>query len=274
MQLVPFIQLITEDCWVAISKSIRVEMNSNTDKPSRAPIIAPITSTTTSTVITTVMTEVNEQLIDSTSSTTSFTHQRQSQTIPNQLLLSYSNPDQINYFVNYKLLAHIQRIVDERDSYLESIIELEQDKDYLKYQLSTQTQANVEAPTNLEPNNTEIDFKSMSMNDLIANLINNSSAICKIEYLASNTNIELNESNMALIALIDSIYKEIGVSDKLAAGLASVVSSNPSEKDKQAALHAFNDFKSKKMTASGWNQKIAIELVECKLKLRQLVNEM
>ena len=35
-----------------------------------------------------------------------------------------------------------------------------------------------------------------------------------------------------------------------------------------------NDLKSRKLLANNWNQKIAIELVECKVKLRQLINEM
>ncbi len=35
-----------------------------------------------------------------------------------------------------------------------------------------------------------------------------------------------------------------------------------------------NDLKRRKLLANNWNQKIAIELVECKVKLRQLINEM
>jgi hypothetical protein len=34
------------------------------------------------------------------------------------------------------------------------------------------------------------------------------------------------------------------------------------------------DLKNRKLLANNWNQKIAIELVECKVKLRQLINEM
>jgi hypothetical protein len=73
----------------------------------------------------------------SQSSTTSFTQacqqisNQQQMNIAgstNQLILNYQNIEQFNYFINNKLLPNLQRIVDERDSYLESIIELEQDK--------------------------------------------------------------------------------------------------------------------------------------------------
>lgn len=50
--------------------------------------------------------------------------------------LKVNSVDELNYFINAKLLPNLKRVVDERDLYLESIIELEQDKEQLNARLS------------------------------------------------------------------------------------------------------------------------------------------
>ena len=39
-------------------------------------------------------------------------------------------------------------------------------------------------------------------------------------------------------------------------------------------VNILNDLKNRKSLTNNWNQKIAIELVECKIRLKQLINEM
>ena len=134
IQLIPFIQLVTEELSFSISKTVLLEMNCPGAKPSKKSSISagllgaelsPADSMTNSTVST-------------QSSTTLFAHACQQLSTQqriqlnaghtNQLCLSYQNIEQFSYFLNNKLMPNMQRIVDERDSYLESIIELEQDK--------------------------------------------------------------------------------------------------------------------------------------------------
>ena len=44
--------------------------------------------------------------------------------------------EQLQQFLGARLMPSLQRVVDERDSYLESIIELQQDKDYLYFKVN------------------------------------------------------------------------------------------------------------------------------------------
>lgn len=207
--------------------------------------------------------------------------------------------EHLSEFLNGKLIPNIQRIIDERDSYLESIIELEQDKDYLSFQLNNLNNSiilnnnntnNNKNSTNISTNNadhhTNSDLKSI--NDLILNLVNNSSTICKLE---SSSDTMLNETQI-ISKLIDSLMnKEI---DETQANqqqmnpndsshteensLSSASSSQNNSIVRSGSLNEqssllLNDLKHRKSLTNNFNQKITIELVETKIKLKQLLNE-
>ena len=250
--------------------------------------------------------------------------------LANQLVLSYSSMDQLNYFLNTKIMQNVQRIVDERDSYLESIIELQQDKDYLSFKLNSSL-ANL---GNNSSTSNEAPIKQLTPN---LSSPNSSNGANNVSQSASNVNLNatqlaegaknaasgnLNETNLnmtsssslielsdpqTLLVLIESIYKEIASANTIIesaanmkhtsehatsssdANMADFGESNQAIANGQLVerLHAINlentmnsngallnDLKNRKLLANNWNQKIAIELVECKVKLRQLINEM
>jgi hypothetical protein len=117
--------------------------------------------------------------------------------------------------------------------------------------------------------------------------------------------LDLSDSH-ALIKLIESIYKELALSNEhqksASEGLSTESTENGSYSTRKASFKSelflscfessstggpgdqnqavtgsatiLDELKSKKMSTNNWNQKIAIELVECKIKLRQLINEM
>lgn len=105
--------------------------------------------------------------------------------------------------------------------------------------------------------------------------------------------------------LIESIYKEISATSGMKSSgggedMSSLVSTNcpntgaddsdhprdkreaPTGNDLESLLRARNfassslldELKTRKMSTNNWNQKITIELVECKIKLKQLIMEM
>ena len=160
----------------------------------------------------------------STASTSSFTHachQLQLEKGPshsnNTLVLHYQTVDQFNHFLGTKLMPNMQRIVDERDSYLESIIELEQDKDYLAYRLknpeyaASESGAATGAPA--RDKTEDVNLKNLTINELIINLVNNSSTICNMSNESGGQIdpatglIDMNATNMKLLKLIDSINR-------------------------------------------------------------------
>ncbi len=180
----------------------------------------------------------------------------------------------------------MQRIVDERDSYLESIIELEQDKDYLAYRLKNPEYAASEsgAATGMpvRDKTEDVNLKNLTINELIINLVNNSSTICNMSNESGGQIdpatglIDMNATNMKLLKLIDSINRhglmEEGPSseDCYASFLGGVEGRS---KGLQLAETILSELRAKKELAGDWNQKIAIELVECKIRLKQLINE-
>lgn len=217
-------------------------------------------------------------------------------------------PQDLSYFLNTKLLPNIQRVIDERDLYLESIIELEQDKDYLLFQSnnnnnnSINDKNNTSTTTNLQQSNQQLnnsDLKHLSINELILNLVNNSNTICKLE-MSSSTQTSthdslLNETNL-ISKLIDSIINKELNEDNAAANQQQSLNANDSTNNDDASsvssqntsatnlivrnssdnnhVNILNDLKNRKSLTNNWNQKIAIELVECKIRLKQLINEM
>lgn len=304
MQLVPYIQLVTEDLSFSISKTLLLHISQNrASSQEKNGITSPVHKLPNLNVDINSDQASNSQHSPrdvSSSSTTSFTqacHQLQLEKGPghtnNTLVLHYQTVDQFNYFLNNKLMPNMQRIVDERDSYLESIIELEQDKDYLAYRMKNPEYGGASAsdttniPIQHEKNfkSDDVNLKNLTINELIINMVNNSSTICNM----TNDNgsqidpatglIDMNDTNMKLLKLIDSINKH-GLMDKETSSeeyyetMLNDINSKTKSKGLQMAETILSDLKSKKELACNWNQKIAIELVECKIRLKQLINEM
>ncbi len=202
--------------------------------------------------------------------------------------------DNFSQFLNTRLMPNIQRVIDERDSYLETIIELEQDKDYLSFKLNNnysfnekemllqQQQQHQQQATVINSNNS--DLKHVSINELILSLVNNSNTIGKLESPSSQESL-LNETQL-ISKLIDSINnKENDLNlnnsnDENSSNNSShnntsntnLITRNSISTDNQMSI--LNDLKNRKSLTNNWNQKIAIELVECKIRLKQLINEM
>jgi hypothetical protein len=407
INLIPYIQLVTEDINFSVSKSILLKIDSTTTtKPSQPTTVKttltlevnanpppppPLTSEPSLNELNTCESNTSLQSnVSSTSSTTSFANQCQlllntnansndptsspmsSSHTSNQLILTYSSMDQVNYFLNTKLMQNVQRIVDERDSYLESIIELQQDKDYLSFKLNSclalntncnssslneatlkqlniinnnnnncNSNSNSSNSGNLNSPNCNANVNSISSNnnnncnssngnlvDLVGNSgsVKNVSNCCNLlmnetSLINSSSLIELSDPQ-ALLVLIESIYKEIASANTIIESASSFKNSsehllnggsssnclldnansetltNNGEMSNHGGLfnlaekiNALNiensnnkvgtinnvllsDLKNRKLLANNWNQKIAIELVECKVKLRQLINEM
>ena len=123
------------------------------------------------------------------------------------------------------------------------------------------------------------DLKALSINELVLNLVNNTSNICRIEQNLSGDQV-LTDTNLKLLKLIDSINRNSEFCQQTATANANTLNTNLFEADETGGLseavgeHILSDLKAKKQMASNWNQKIAIELVECKIRLKQLINEM
>ena len=330
----------------SVTTTLTLEINNNlTESHSQ---LSPSNNNDTQTVANTNSNDnISITSVSATSSATSFTQSCQqlvnvlasSQTNANSLsnsssVLNYTDLDQLNYFLNNKIIPNVQRIVDERDSYLESIIELQQDKDYLGYKLNNTT-----ASINLNCNcNTSINDKLMNMNKNNSNSNNNKNSNTSISngnnlagnsfqisqsqanssfladlvksaasnFSSNEANANLNQSSslinsallelsdsQTLIMLIESIYKELASSPDSASSAGGDVASKANENNMEETINnitqklntkffgmdsnnalLLNDLKNKKLLTNNWNQKIAIELVECKIKLRQLINEM
>ena len=170
-------------------------------------------------------------------------------------LASFKNIDDLNLFLADKLLPNLQRIIDERDSYLENIIELEQDKDYLNYKLHSSLDAN---GANQSTEQLDVDSNSNNLDSLKTPGDNKSSSLINLS------------DTQTLFMLFESIYKEKkckfdNCNNKTESDLNSFHSIEKEEALRNHAKISLN---------SNWNQKIAIELVECKIKLKQLINEM
>jgi len=72
---------------------------------------------------------------------------------------------------------------------------------------------------------------------------------------------DLSETSARLLKLIEAVNKgELGGESKQAGG-------------GHVGESVLSEVKAKKEMSCGWNQKVAIELVECKIRLKQLINE-
>lgn len=338
INLIPYIQLVTEDINFSVSKSILLKIDS-------LPFNSPtnnntVVKTTLTLEINPTISESNISLESNSSSTTSFTNNCQqlvNTTISsntNQLILSYSNLEQLNYFINTKIMLNVQRIVDERDSYLESIIELQQDKDYLAFKLNNCLELNSACSSNNINHDSSSSCNNLILNSptslLNVNSVNSGMSLLVDSCNSNNSNSvnSLSEANLGnssslielsdpqtLLVLIESIYKEIASANNTVIESSSSIKSCDSKGgldsineecengeflggshhgggssaallvEKLNSLNLENtlincnstmllsDLKNRKLLANSWNQKIAIELVECKVKLRQLINE-
>jgi hypothetical protein len=106
IELVPYIELVTEDMNFSISKNLKLALEQQQQQQSPDTSISSSTSSFIQTC---------QQLIQN--------HQNNSSNQSNDILIN-------------KLLINIQRVIDERDLFSESIIELQQDKDFLIQQLN------------------------------------------------------------------------------------------------------------------------------------------
>ena len=385
LQLVPYIQLVTEDLSFSISKSVAFLQDPNCQAPAKSsgkknqlPSIALTSSMTTMTTTLTntlavdlnASNDANENMnsprdcsiASNASSTSSFVQTCQQLTTStmsitggggqltsnaNATLVVYSDMQQ---FINSKLLPNLQRIVDERDSYLESIIELQQDKDFLNYQLSNNgsqngaasgpggltanmssaslliaaakhisanggfasgaansccldTNTNTTSSSSTSPNavktnsGNSFDLKayiSEVLVELIQNMSNqqqqqhqqqlssnnaktsttaqsgkdSSSAASNSSYLNGSL-IDLSDTQN-LINILESVHKEIAASKP--SNNSDSLTKNGADLDHQ---NLSDEFQVKKLVGyNNWSQKIAVELVECKIRFRQLVNDM
>ena len=131
----------------------------------------------------------------------------------------------------------MQRIIDERDSYLESIIELKQDKDFLQTKLNSDSSAKITANTNsfllnlinssinVNKNNSSSKKLRKNQNTTNNNDLNENDEDNKSENLVINSNNQENKSSsdlnidlnslidlsdsQTIAKLIESIYKDI-----------------------------------------------------------------
>ena len=110
IELVPYIELVTEDMSFSISKNLNLAIEQQQQQQQQQTTPDTSISSSTSSFIQTC-----QQLIQN--------HQN-------------NNLNQSNDILINKLLINIQRVIDERDLFSESIIELQQDKDFLIQQLN------------------------------------------------------------------------------------------------------------------------------------------
>lgn len=261
MELVPFIKVVNDDISFSISRSLLFDLDAK-------PTVAKQTD--------------------------------QSSTKSNGQVLAYQSVDEINYFMNQRLLPNLQRLVDERDSYLEHIIELQQDKDFLTYKLNgvattsniTDTPTNNSATASTTSNQASFNDKQFlidALNVICSNTTSNSVGVAGSTNDVESTSSLVNLSDkQTLMKLIESIYKEISITNNYIEVAADSIQTNLAENHDnepttsttsastktKSSLLLLNDLKTRKLLTNNWNQKIAIELVECKIKLKQLVNEM
>ena len=319
LELVPYLKLVNDDINFSISKSLQIVPDTN--KTDIASSVCGGGNLSNFDFISTKNQTVHNGFdhVDLVTSTIdAITNQQSSAANLQSNVLKYGHMNEINFFLSHRLMPNLQRIVDERDSYLESIIELEQDKDYLHYRLnnsgntnSTSNQLLNTANNILNVNNNGTGNNSNGQSEpgnsgqsgvgigggggfnekqFLFDALN---AICSSTSCSAGSEVEPGNSlvnlsdTQTLVMLIESIYKEISLTS--AHTSESEVSENLVAKNGEsdngaatsAASHAnknpmliLNDLKSRKFLTNNWNQKIAIELVECKIKLKQLINEM
>lgn len=261
--------------------------------------------------------------------------------------LKYANLGELNYFLNTKLIPNLQRVVDERDAYLEQITELEQDKEYLSTNGSNHHQQQHQqqqspAPPSIElqipmPVNGGSSAVTTTSCSMTSSSSNNSECVNMMMAMNGASNGDLNINHLSdprtLCMIIESIYSELsngGTSSSSSSSSSGTNLLKESDANSTTAVEAnrqltddsgrgssasgtvrasasstdsrlnfildtvesssscdsvdslnrnkttdiLNELKNCKLMTNNANQKIAIELVECKIKLKQLINEM
>ena len=171
----------------------------------------------------------------------------------------------LDAFFQHKLVPNVQRIVDERDSYLESIIELLQDKECMRLEL--ESCALTRAAT---------------------------AAAAGFSSVAPSSSSSLLDPE-TLVRLFESISKERAMATAAAAAASSSSSSSSSDTSQptsstsplastmSAVAAAVAEWSSQPplggsgistTSQTNSNSNSSAELVQCKLRLRQLLNEM
>jgi chromosome segregation ATPase len=342
INLVPYIQLVTDDINFCLSKSIFLHLKANQTEESNSPklysdmkmndMTSSMSTTPTNAASNYMLSSVHSgdlnelafcvsnannhptstvstsiaNLVSSTSSVAmvasmskSLVEPSSSQDAQQQVKSSsicFNSLDQLNYFLNTKLMSNIQRIVDERDSYLESIIELQQDKEYLSYKLNNSNALNaantstggVTTDSNGQSSQEKTSINQFILNSNLAELIRSEYGKCMLndEQSAATTTGQMRASGQAhhMLNLIEVIFKNLRTNTN-----ARVSSGSYSESDELSASSCENLIENilsqilkldlnGQVSSSGngnnnSNQNIAIELVECKIKLKQLINE-
>jgi hypothetical protein len=317
VKLVPYLRLVNDDINFSISNSLHIELGGNeTQVPPR--VVDQLVSSTLSDVFATSsqhQPDGNNVQLSTVSSTTSFVAKCQqlvqsvSESIgnPSTTVLTYQSLDEVNYFLNQRLIPNIQRIVEERDSYMETIVELKQDKDLLNYQLSkagVNTSSTIAHAHHLTSANSVISMNGQSA--VAVGGVDSTSwgggfddkqflheAVKKIcsgghdgDVEPSNSLVNLSDTQ-TIMMLFDSILKEFAVTNSSLAdsrlgadefdsfnGTTETVTGNGNISASGAKNAFMNDSKNRKILTNNFNPKIASELFKCNMKLQQLKNEM
>ena len=209
IDLVPFIELVTEDMNFSISKNLKLALEMHSPDTS--------ISSTSSFIQTCQQLIQNQQQTNNNTNNNNNGNHHQNHVQP-------SNDILIN-----KLLTNIQRIIDERDLFSESIIELQQDKDFLLKQLNQNGINGL-----LLSNNNMMDANSSCLND-----VNNG-----VESHHDGNKMS-NDNNMNCEMNLNSN------------------SGHHHDSDRQLDVN-------NKGNSATKQQKLSMELVECKVKMRQL----
>jgi hypothetical protein len=317
VKLVPFLSLVTDDINFAVPRSILVELGgseisefSNTPKQQTVTngMGADLVSSTLGALVNNNSHDINESQDGGVNGSTS--------------VLKYQSVCDVNYFLNEKLMPNLQRVVNERDSYLELITELQQDKDFLTTRVNSmclQTNPLLGSSANniLNVNNSSngssggIDANGQPIGGSSGSsggggggggcgfndkqfLLDALTTICSANggrdgsgEIEPGTSLVNLSDTQTLMMLFDSIYKEISITNANMSGLGETVASGASNgaclsetinvghsANGKSASSFLSDLRGRTMLTNNWNQKIAIELVECKMKLKQLINEM
>lgn len=245
IELVPYIELVTEDMSFSISKNLKLalEHHQNNHSPDTS-----ISSSTSSFI------QTCQQLIQNTQQTAS-SNSNNSNANTNGSNCNNNNNENMspNDVLINKLLNNIQRIIDERDLCSESVIELQQDKDFLLKQLNKNGLFLLNNH-NSTSNSNNLDSSSASNCGDVNNEMIKLMMMMNRDCNNMNTGSDHNQ-------LADDDYNRMNKCD------VNSKSNNSSNNNNMNINSCGNNGGSKQ-------QKLSLELVEYKVKMRQLRMEM
>jgi chromosome segregation ATPase len=245
-KLIPFIQMVTDEISFSIAKNTDLIIKSENENENESP--------------------TNNSNNDKTKSTTN--------------CISIDTK---------KLFNNIQRIVDERDSNLELIIELQQDKDFLQRDINnilTSATASSTTVNTTSPSSSSCDCHKSSISAITSNgngneinnsFINSLNKACDtadpsvllsiIESFHHQKESNLNETSKKNSINDTTTNDNVNLKEDVNEYTSILLNELKKNGDRSSSL------KQQQQHQNSWSQKIAIELVECKLKLRTLNNE-